>query len=87
MHYNKGAVAGLGVGVGVFQYKKLAIKGFIAWCMHRGYHGLAMPMWERKIRVFAGWVWNFVLRRDIVGISATRKPRLAFETFASRPKA
>jgi NADH dehydrogenase len=87
VHYNKGAVAGLGVGVGVFQYKKLAIKGFLAWCMHRGYHGLAMPMWERKIRVFAGWVWNFVLRRDIVGIGATRKPRLAFETFASRPKA
>jgi NADH dehydrogenase len=87
VHYNKGAVAGLGVGVGVFQYKGLAIKGFIAWCMHRGYHGLAMPMWERKIRVFAGWVWNFVLRRDIVGIGATRKPTLAFETFASRPKA
>ena len=87
VHYNKGAVAGLGVGVGVFQYKKLAVKGFLAWCMHRGYHGLAMPMWERKIRVFAGWVWNFVLRRDIVGISATREPRLAFETFASRPKA
>ena len=87
VHYNKGAVAGLGVGVGVFQYKGLAIKGFIAWCMHRGYHGLAMPMWERKIRVFAGWVWNFVLRRDIVGIGATRKPSLAFETFASRPKA
>ena len=87
VHYNKGAVAGLGVGVGVFQYKGLAIKGFIAWCMHRGYHGLAMPMWERKIRVFAGWVWNFVLRREIVGIGATRKPTLAFETFASRPKA
>ncbi|MFM5968681.1 MAG: NAD(P)/FAD-dependent oxidoreductase [Micrococcales bacterium] len=87
VHYNKGAVAGLGVGVGVFQYKGLAIKGFIAWCMHRGYHGLAMPMWERKIRVFAGWLWNFVLRRDIVGIGATRKPTLAFETFASRPKA
>ena len=87
VHYNKGAVAGLGVGVGVFQYKGLAIKGFIAWCMHRGYHGLAMPMWERKIRVFAGWVWNFVLRRDIVGIGATRKPSLAFETYASRPKA
>ncbi|MDE2591669.1 MAG: FAD-dependent oxidoreductase [Actinomycetales bacterium] len=87
IHYNKGAVAGLGVGVGVFQYKGLAIKGFIAWCMHRGYHGLAMPMWERKIRVFAGWIWNFVLRRDIVGIGATRKPTLAFETFASRPKA
>jgi NADH dehydrogenase len=87
IHHNMGAVAGLGVGVGVFQYKKLAIKGLIAWFMHRGYHGLAMPMWERKIRVFGGWLWNFLLRRDIVAISATKDPRLAFETFASRPKA
>ena len=86
-HVNLGAVAGLGIGVGVFQFRKLAIKGPIAWMMHRGYHGLAMPMWERKIRVFSGWVWNFLLRRDIVAISATKDPRLAFETFASRPKA
>jgi NADH dehydrogenase len=86
-HKNMGAVAGLGIGVGVFQYKKLAIKGLIAWFMHRGYHGLAMPMWERKIRVFSGWIWNFLLKRDIVAITATKDPRLAFETFASRPKA
>lgn len=86
-HKNMGAVAGLGIGVGVYQWRKLAIKGFIAWCMHRGYHGLAMPMWERKLRVFGGWFANFVLRRDIVAISATKTPRLAFETFASRPSA
>jgi len=86
-HKNMGAVAGLGIGVGVFQYKKLAITGLIAWFMHRGYHGLAMPMWERKIRVFSGWIWNFLLKRDIVAITATKDPRLAFETFASRPKA
>jgi NADH dehydrogenase len=55
--------------------------------MHRGYHGMAMPMFERKLRVFWGWVNNFFLRRDIVGISATQTPRAAFETFASRPKA
>jgi NADH dehydrogenase len=85
-HENMGAVAGLGIGVGVFQYKKLAVKGLLAWFMHRGYHGLAMPMWERKIRVFAGWVWNFLLRRDIVSIEATKSPRLAFETYAARPK-
>lgn len=85
-HENMGAVAGLGIGVGVFQYKKLAIKGLIAWFMHRGYHGLAMPMWERKLRVFGGWLANFVLRRDIVSIEATKHPRLAFETYASRPK-
>jgi NADH:ubiquinone reductase (H+-translocating) len=85
-HKNMGAVAGLGIGVGVFQFRNIAITGIIAWFMHRGYHGLAMPMWERKLRVFSGWIWNFILRRDIVAISATKEPRLAFETFASRPK-
>lgn len=85
-HKPLGAVAGLGIGVGVFQYKKLAIKGLLAWIMHRGYHGLAIPMWERKLRVFSGWAWNILLRRDIVGISATKAPRLQFETYASKPK-
>jgi NADH dehydrogenase len=84
-HKPLGAVAGLGIGVGVYQWKGLAIKGLIAWFMHRGYHGLAVPMWERKIRVFAGWIWNFLLRRDIVGISATKAPRVQFETYASKP--
>jgi NADH dehydrogenase len=86
-HKNLGAVAGLGIGIGVFQWRNVAIKGFPAWVMHRGYHGLAMPMWERKLRVFGGWLANFVLRRDIVSIAATKTPRLAFETFASRPSA
>ncbi len=86
-HTNMGAVAGLGLYNGVFQYRKLAIKGFIAWCMHRGYHGLAMPMWERKFRVFGNWIMNFLARRDLVGIPARDTPREAFETFASRPKA
>jgi NADH dehydrogenase len=85
-HKPMGAVAGLGIGVGVFQWKKLSVKGLIAWFMHRGYHGLAIPTWERKIRVFAGWIWNFLLRRDIVGIAATKSPRLQFETYASKPK-
>jgi len=85
-HKPLGAVAGLGIGVGVFQYKKFAVKGLLAWFMHRGYHGLAIPMWERKLRVFSGWAWNILLRRDIVGISATKAPRLQFETYASKPK-
>lgn len=84
-HKNMGAVAGLGIGIGVFQWRKLAIKGFPAWLMHRGYHGLAIPMWERKIRVFFGWLWNMLLRRDIVSIEAVKVPRHSFETWASRP--
>jgi len=85
-HDNLGAVAGLGLGVGVFQSGKFAMKGFPAWAAHRGYHGLAMPSWERKLRVVGGW-WNaFWLGRDIASLDHRETPRAAFEEFASRPK-
>ena len=87
IHQNMGAVAGLGLWVGVFQWKELAIKGWPAWIMHRGYHGLAIPMWERKLRVFGGWVGHFFLGRDTVSLSAREKPQAYFQEFASRPKA
>ena len=85
-HKNQGAVAGIGLYTGVFQSNKVAVKGLLAWFMHRGYHGLAIPMWERKIRVFSNWILNFLLRRDMTGIIARSEPRAAFEEFASRPK-
>jgi len=85
-HDNLGAVATLGLYVGVFQSGKIAITGFPAWVMHRGYHGLAIPTWERKIRVFTNWILNFLLRRDIVALEAREAPRAAFAEFASRPK-
>ena len=70
----------------MFQSGKLALKGLIAWFAHRGYHGLAMPSWERKFRVFWGWWNNFWLGRDIVSLSAVQQPRASFEEFAARPK-
>lgn len=86
-HKNLGAVAGLGLYNGAFQSGGFAITGFLAWVAHRGYHGLAIPMWERKIRVFGNWILNFLLRRDLVALEARSFPRAAFEEFASRPKA
>lgn len=85
-HKNQGAVAGLGLYHGVFQSGKIAIKGFPAWFMHRGYHGMAMPMFERKARVFGNWIINFFWGRDTISIEARVEPRRAFEEFASRPK-
>lgn len=84
LHHNMGAVAGLGIGIGAFQFKKLGITGLLAWFMHRGYHGLAMPTWERKIRVMFGWILNFFLRREIISIEATRTPRRFFNTYAAK---
>lgn len=86
VHKNLGAVAGLGLYNGVFQSGKLALKGFIAWLAHRGYHGLAMPSWERKWRVIWGWWNNLWLGRDIVNLSTVQHPRYVFEEFAARPK-
>ncbi|MFT4136297.1 NAD(P)/FAD-dependent oxidoreductase [Microbacterium sp.] len=86
IHHNLGAVAGLGLYQGVFQSGKIALKGFIAWCAHRGYHGLAMPSWERKFRVLWGWWNNFWLGRDLVNLQSVQDPRYVFEEFAARPR-
>lgn len=85
-HKNIGAVAGLGVGTGVFQSGKLAIKGFPAWIAHRGYHGLAMPSWERKFRVIHDWWDQLWLGRETVSLESIEHPRAAFEEYAARPK-
>lgn len=84
-HKNAGAVAGLGVNVGVFQSGNFSMKGYFAWLAHRFYHGLAIPSWERKWRVFGDWIGQFFLGRDDVNIEANQHPRDIFEEYAARP--
>lgn len=78
VHHSLGVVATLGLGRGIFQYRGLVIKGFPAWLMHRGYHVLAIPSWERKTRVFAVWVTALLYGRDIVSLASVQHPRDAF---------
>ena len=84
-HRNLGAVAGLGLYNGVMQSGRFSLRGFPAWVAHRGYHGFAMPTWERKIRVMADWTLNFLLRRELASLALGR-PRAAFQEYALRPK-
>jgi NADH dehydrogenase len=77
-HHSLGSVATLGLGRGIFQYRSLVIKGLPAWLMHRGYHVLAVPTWERKIRVLAVWITGFLFGRDIVSLASVQHPRDAF---------
>lgn len=84
-HTTIGAVAGLGLGVGVLQVGSFALKGWLGWLAHRGYHGLAMPMWERKARVLSDWVMQFFWGRDVASVRAVQRPRDFFEEFAARP--
>ena len=75
-------IATLGLGTGIFQYKRLVIKGLPAWLMHRGYHVLAVPTWDRKMRVLSIWLVSFFYGRDIVSLASVQSPREAFQTEA-----
>lgn len=88
VHHSLGTVATLGLGQGIFQFHGLVIKGFPAWLMHRGYHVLAVPTWERKIRVLAVWCTAALFGRDIVSLASVQHPRDAFladDDLASEP--
>ncbi|WP_275003383.1 NAD(P)/FAD-dependent oxidoreductase [Promicromonospora iranensis] len=78
LHHSLGTVATLGIGQGIFQYRRLVIKGFLAWLMHRGYHVLAVPTWERKVRVLLVWVSAVFFGRDIIPLATVQRPRAAF---------
>jgi NADH dehydrogenase len=87
-HANKGAVAGLGLHKGVAMIvvgkARIKVKGRLAWYMHRGYHGMAVPTWNRKIRVFADWTLGMFLKREVVSLGAIENPREEFYE-AARP--
>jgi NADH dehydrogenase len=78
-HKNLGAVAGLGLHKGVaLLFGKIRLKGRLAWYCHRGYHGMAMPTFNRKIRVFADWALAAFLKREVVSLGAIENPREEF---------
>jgi len=78
IHKNLGVVATLGIGYGVFQSGRIALTGFPAWLIHRGYHVLAIPTWERKIRVAVVWLTALIFGRDIASLESEEHPRQAF---------
>ncbi|GAA1430926.1 FAD-dependent oxidoreductase [Microlunatus lacustris] len=77
-HRTLGTVATLGLGTGVFESGPLAIKGFLGWLIHRGYQVLAIPTWERKVRVASVWFIALFLGRDIVSLTSVQQPRQEF---------
>ncbi|GAA1086350.1 NAD(P)/FAD-dependent oxidoreductase [Nocardiopsis metallicus] len=85
-HKNLGAVAGLGVHKGAAQlFGKIKLNGRLAWYAHRSYHLLAVPTFNRKLRVLSDWTLAFFLRRDFAALPEMSDPRQAFEE-ASQPQ-
>ncbi len=78
VHRNLGVVATLGRGSGVFESGPVVIRGRLAWLLHRGYHLMAIPTAERKLRVLADWAIAAVSGRDLVSLESVQTPRAAF---------
>ncbi|TFI34857.1 NAD(P)/FAD-dependent oxidoreductase [Rothia dentocariosa] len=78
-HETIGVVAGLGLWKGVTNFKGKTLAGPLAWIMHRGYHGSAIPTTERTVRVMTTWALNQLFGRDTTTIRHQRSPRLAFQ--------
>ena len=78
-HETIGVVAGLGLWKGVANFKGKTLAGPLAWIMHRGYHGSAIPTTERTVRVMTTGALNQLFGRDTTTIRHQRSPRLAFQ--------
>lgn len=77
-HRNLGTIATLGMASGAFQSGRIGFTGILAWLIHRAYHLYAVPTWEKKVRVLAGWLASARFGRDIVSMEDARHPQAAF---------
>ncbi len=78
-HKNIGAVASLGMYKGVAQmFGRIKVRGFLAWVLHRTYHVAAMPTFNRKVRIAAGWTGSLLFRREVVAMGSLHDPRAEF---------
>ncbi|WP_062387559.1 NAD(P)/FAD-dependent oxidoreductase [Demequina iriomotensis] len=81
-HKHLGVVASLGLGKGVASTMGIKLRGWPAWLMHRTYHLLAIPTFNRKARVALDWTAAAFFRRDLVSMGRIQEPRRAFEEAA-----
>lgn len=85
-HKNLGLVASLGLNKGVADTLGLKLRGWPAWFMHRTYHLLQVPSFNRKARIAADWTAAVFFRRDLVSMGRLHEPRRAFVEAASSDK-
>src|SRR5947208_3206762 len=77
-HKYVGSVASLGLYKGVAQVYGVKVKGYPAWFMHRTYHLLRIPSFNRKVRVVIDWTLALFLRREVVALGELHEPRGSF---------
>jgi NADH dehydrogenase len=86
-HKSVGVVASLGLYKGVAElFGFVKLKGPLAWLAHRGYHVMAMPTGNRKLRILVGWIGQFLMGREVVSLGSLHDPRDEFRKASVPPK-
>jgi NADH dehydrogenase len=59
-YFDKGSMATIGRNKAVVDWKKLHLKGIIAWLGWMFVHLLYLIGFRNKLVVFANWVWSYI---------------------------
>jgi NADH:ubiquinone reductase (H+-translocating) len=79
---NMGGLASLGRYKGIARVLGFRLRGFPAWWLHRNYHLLMIPTFNRKVRIILDWTVGLFFRRDVAQLGSLQHPRQAFEEAA-----
>lgn len=80
---NMGTLVSLGRYQGVARVLGFRLKGFTAWFLHRSYHLLRVPTFNRKVRIALDWTVGLLFPRDIAQLGSLVHPRDAFTEASS----
>lgn len=71
---NLGQLASLGRYKGVARVLGIRLRGFPAWFLHRTYHLVMMPTFNRKVRIALDWTVALLFPRDITQLGSLQDP-------------
>ena len=78
---SKGSLASLGSRDGVGKIYFLTVKGFIAWFIWRVFYLSFLPSFATKIRVFTGWIVEFLVPRNAVMTRSLKNAAISYQNF------
>jgi NADH dehydrogenase len=73
---SRGMMASIGHLKGVAEVGGVALTGWLAWLVWRGYYLSQMPSFGRKLRIFWEWTWGMFFPPDITHLRFTRSEEL-----------
>lgn len=80
-YLSKGSLASLGSRKGVGKIYSITVKGLFAWLIWRIFYLSFIPSFPTKIRVFFGWLVEFLVPRNAVMTRSLEKKSVSFQTF------